>query len=513
MRRTWSGRSAAAIAALCLVGAGCSSTAQHPVAPVAPAVPLTAPEAPPKAFKTNGSKQVPAQAAPPVAPPGGAVSGTAVATAERAAAAAFLAAAPRRSEQVVEASRQAPVGPGVTADTISFGIRIQHPNRSMVRLLGNEDAGSFTPEERKAMHRAAAAAINAAGGILGRRVRPVFWEFASSDYDSFAEQERAGCTYFTEEKEVFAVLGVAMNGLTECMERHGVVSFNTAFSHLDVDLYRRYRHVVAPTAMSLDRQAALYVNGLVHQGFFRPGDRVGFVTWDDPIYERVVTRVLKPALERAGVSLTDEARVQPLEDESDIPRAIADAESVIVRFKHKGINKLLMLDHTGGIKTFMDLAEKHDYRPTYGLYSLTGGAHDAPAEQLRGAVGVGWLPLSDIDVKAGLRTAPEAARRCRDLMHAHGLKPYDNYLPAVTATTACDFWLFMKMAIEAGAPAITPDSAVRGAERVGRAFGPGQTFASWLGPGRHDGVAAYRHFRFFMGCECFRYTSGLYRAP
>jgi len=407
------------------------------------------------------------------------------------------------------------MGPGVSRDTIAFGVRIPQGGWSPASL-GLQPAESVGPTERKAMHRVLAAAVNSAGGILGRDVRPVFWEFDPRDYSSFAESEQAACEYFTDEEPVFALLGAGLDGLTECMEARGRVTYQPSFTALDRVLYRRYRHVVGAAAMSLDRQAAVYITGLHAQGFFEGRDRVGLVAWDEPVYERVIDRVVYPALARIGVELAGDARVRRPENEAEYPQAVAEAQTVIERFENDGINKVLALDHTGeGVPVFMKLADARGYRPRYGLYSLTGGGHglkDDAREQLHGSVGVGWIPLQDIALKAGLRAAPESTRRCRRLMEANGLDLFDDYSSAQVASTACDFWLFLKAAIEAGGPAVTADSAVIGAESLGAAFSPAMTFASRLAAGRRDGVAAVRYFRFFKACDCFRYTSGLYKA-
>lgn len=507
----------AAVAAL-FVAAACSSTAQdlRPEAATAPPSPLAAVGATPEPFK--GASDVAGSTTPEPQkrhpqPTAGVSRGAASASAT--AAEEYVAAAPPASPAAVEASRRAPTGPGVSRDTISFGVRIPR-NGWSPSTFGLEPAESLTPSERKEMHRVLAAAVNSAGGILGRSVRPVFWEFDTRDYSSFAEAQQAACEYFTREESVFALLGAGLDGLTECMERNGRVTYQPSFTAFDLVLYRRYRHVVGAAAMSLDRQAALYIAGLDAQGFFGARDRVGLVTWDDPVYARVVDRVVYPALTRIGVELAADARVRPPKDEAGYPQAVSEAQTVVERFKSEGINKVLALDHTGsGLQVFMNLAEARDYRPKYGLYSLTGGGQALKAKarkQLHGALGVGWIPLQDIDLEAGLRAAPEATGRCRRLMEANDLDLFDDYLSAQMAATACDFWLFLKAAIEAGGPAVTADSAVAGAESLGASFSPAMTFASRFGPGRRDGVAAVRYFRFFTRCDCFRYTSGLYNA-
>jgi hypothetical protein len=493
------------IVVLAVLAAACSSTAQNAAVPEAVDVPdpeavAESPRAfdPPTDPSSRARTKSPSVARGPSSP-------TEVAR-------DFVASVHAPNEAVLEASKVAQMGPGVTEDTITLGVPVVHDLAEALDALGVQDTAVVSPTEWKKAHRLVVRAINQTGGVLGRKLVPLFLDYRFGDYSSREERLDAMCRYFTEEHEVLAV---EAEGLSSCMESAGGINFISAGRQLGLDTYAEYPHSLGPLAMSLDRIAANLVHALNAQDFFGAHDRVGLLSWDTPAYDRAIDLVLKPALEEIGVELAAEAQVAPAENEADYPRAIADGESVVVRFKQERINKLMLLGTYRGRNKFMELAEKHQYRPTYGLYTHTGsdgGLDDTLERQLWGSVGVGWVPVTDVPTQDGLAASP-AARRCYALMDAGGLGHlYDHGDLAWYAAGICDFWLFFKAAIEAGGPAITADTVVDGAARMGDTFTPAHTFATRMGPARPDGVAAVRYFRYFRGCKCFQYTSPLYRA-
>lgn len=414
--------------------------------------------------------------------------------------------------KVPERVTDAPMGPGVTRRTITLADAYPKDLNEIFSSIGYEDGSAMTPREWGVATRAVADAINASGGILGRRLRWLVRYYNVSDYSTFEEQERSHCTYFTEEREVFA-MRIGSEESTACIERRGGISLLGAFSSFDRQMYAQYPHAVAPGGISLDRHAALLVNGLYAQGFFESEDRIGLVTWGGAArFDRVVDRVLEPALESHGLTLTAQARIPELQGVSDIPRAQADVRREALRFKNLDIEKVIFLDNGEPSTHFIKAAEEQGYRPRFGFASLSGGAYERPANLLEGSMSVGWLPTQDLDVARGLRISPPATHRCRELLEAAGLEVYDTYWSAQQANTLCDHALFLKAAIEAGGPAITADSFIAGVESLGRSFESANVFATRFAPGRHDGVAAFRYVRWFGDCDCFRYTSPLYRA-
>lgn len=85
---------------------------------------------------------------------------------------------------------------GVSADTIKLGISIFD-----LSAIGRDNG------DVPAKYQAAIDAINSSGGVLGRKIEPVFAEFSPLDTAS----ADAACVQLTQDEEVFAVVG-AQNG-------------------------------------------------------------------------------------------------------------------------------------------------------------------------------------------------------------------------------------------------------------------------------------------------------------
>ncbi|WTW91959.1 ABC transporter substrate-binding protein [Streptomycetaceae bacterium NBC_01309] len=94
----------------------------------------------------------------------------------------------------------AAVSPGVTADSIKVGIA--YPDLDAVKAFVNVDNGDY-----EATFRALIDKVNAAGGIHGRKIVPVFGKV--NPISPSAAQET--CLKLTQDEKVFAVLG-AFNG-------------------------------------------------------------------------------------------------------------------------------------------------------------------------------------------------------------------------------------------------------------------------------------------------------------
>lgn len=402
-------------------------------------------------------------------------------------------------------------GPGVTSSTITIGVPLP---RGVFR---DDDAVA----RHKRWYQAAARSVNAAGGARGRALRFQFWEFSDQDYATYEQRDAAWCEQFTETTPVFAVVvgNGGTPGLIACLARRGVLAVYGPTSQWDSLSFQRFPNLVAPTGLSLERQAAVYSQSLVEQGFFQSGDRVGLISWDEPHHDRAVAQVIAPTLERADVGVIDHARVEPPRSWSDNARAIADGEAIIARWQQQGINKaMLFLDRSAAI-VFMNLALSHNYHPAYGLVGGFSGATEgvpktsgltSASTQLRGAMGVGWTPASDISWTTGL-TMPPATERCRSSMRASGAE-YQGEDDAFWGSFACDATAFLAAAIEAGGTSITMDSFRKGMEKLGTGFASAQTFATRFTGGRRDGAAGYRPYSWDGGCGCFQYTAPPYDA-
>lgn len=411
---------------------------------------------------------------------------------------AFVAGAPSSpTAPSPQAQRNARFGPGVSGKAIRLGVVVPEPIPEWGRLLYPE---TIAPDY-KTVWRIVIEAINSTGGILGRKIEPVY-------VPEGPEEEI--CTHFTEEEHVIAVAGPLWHTSASCLDRAGIVPLVQAFT-LESDFYRDAPHALTPLGISQFRLTPLYIEGLYQQGFFDGEPRIGLIRWDTPPYPDLTEQVVKPMLARYGLEIQEELVITSPQQTHQIANAQAEGRSGVQRFKRAGIDRVLTLDESSWIlPEFTDYAEAQDYHPRYGLHSLNGGEWSMERNQLNGAMGIGWMPWRDLEPKDAYRHGSDGARRCHDLMTAAGEgRQMDTYYEALSVARICDHGLLLKAAVEAGAPSITQASIVAGAESLGTSFSSANTLSNRFEPGRHEGVAAIRYLRWFVRCQCFRYTSDL----
>src|SRR5205085_2981766 len=127
---------------------------------------------------------------------------------------------------------------------------------------------------------------------------------------------------------------------------------------------------------------------------------------------------------------------------------------------------------------------------------------NAPAEQLTGSIGIGWLPASDIYYKE----------------IAHGVNPAEDLCYAITKRNGdevkryCDGLFFLKAALDR-APVFTPAGLRAAVEALGTSYNSPWTFATRFGPGRYDGAHQARSLAFVDSCACYRYSGNPIEVP
>lgn len=476
--------------------AGCSSTAQvngdvdPDVAMVEEvAAPQTLESLPPSASTTGIGRKDPTIAAVPEA----------AEIALRSAESAFVASAPPSPTTVPRTAMDH--GPGVTDRVIRIGAPLIGQEPELFDTLGYDE--TLRPDFAR-VWRIVTRAINANGGILGRRLEVVLLPGEPS-----AEQV---CTRFTEEVPVIAVIGHE-TGAASCLSRAGTASISHTYA-LEPEDYRRVPHLVAPLGITLQRANRLYIDGLYQQGFFDGDHKIGIIRWDTPGYASLSNKVVRPALARYGLEVEEEVAIHNPETDEQIAQSLAEGWSSVQTFKDAGVDRMLTLDvATYILPHFTKFAKQQEYHPRYGLNSLNGGEWELERDQLEGAMGIGWMPWLDLEPRDAYRHGSEGARRCKDLMVAAGAsEEMDTYNEGIWTSSICDGALLLKAAIEAGGPNITADSIVAGVETLGTSFQASNTLMTRFGPGRHEGPAAIRLLRWFTGCQCFRYTSDLFDA-
>lgn len=368
------------------------------------------------------------------------------------------------------------------------------------------DGGSDTP--------AVADYINATGGIDGRPIELRLREYDTTDgrpYDvTFAEV----CNTFAEGKRPVAVITIANDDeLAPCLASKGIPMINdwpTAGTVAFQDLHAG--HFFQPGSLALERFASPYVRTLAEENFFRGGARVALLRYSDAYTDAAVDSALRPALKQADVRLVAEEAVPYTRSVNDISGLLSRVGSAIVRFRAANVNRVISVDNTGQlIGLFMQAAEPQGYHPRYGLSSLNSPLFlrsSLPPDPLRGAVGIGWSPITDV-AATDEGAVPQARVTCTQIFERAGVRELGDRSAygQFGAYSRCSNLLMLRTALER--VDASSAAAMRTAlEALGGRHQSAVAMQSELSRSRHDGAQAYRVLRFVDGCNCFRYDGG-----
>jgi hypothetical protein len=399
----------------------------------------------------------------------------------------------------------ATVAGAVSTTVVKLGFFISDDASAIYKALGINGA-SHTREESRAIWQAVIDQVNARGGLGGRRIVPSYF-FITSDSGSNASRSQAACTLFTQDVKVFAVVidGATDLSMEACLARHRTPAIDvgqTSYPYDDVDLSALAPYLYLPGRLSMSRFAT-YVDRLAAGGFFAPGSKVGLLRFDLPDQQRTARDVIEPALRRHGLRLDADFAFTPVEGTGDLPRAADESSAAVLQLRTRGVDRVLFLGSGLSLPyVFPTVAESQQYRPRYGITTDDGPefmAGNVPAAQLKGAMAVGWEPQYDVVDSQRVLAGQPVWRQCARAMQKAGFSERDG--------RRCTAIYFLEQALR-GAPQLTPQALRAGADRLGSRAYSTQSYLTFFGPGRYDGVRAVRLLRFEDSCTCFRFASG-----
>lgn len=399
----------------------------------------------------------------------------------------------------LERTRAVPAG-----GTIAIGYPTFDDSGAALSAFGISGASIGDPEAQMAV---VVKALNARGGILGRRVVAVPHDFpalgASSDPEGTAT---AACAEWSE-KKVFAVVNVSPNAaMRSCLAKAGIplvtsLGISSAASVFGDTLPGVY----APSAMSIDRSVRAVVDRLVARKFFtgwdpatgRPGPqpvKIGMQSFDTPDGQHVVA-VTRKALAAHGLTLDEvEAHGTEVSDNS------SSTSSAVLRFRANGITHVFDAN-----LVFFQTADSQGYRPRYAIQDTINTpallAQNVGASQLHGSMGAGYLPAYEAEDAPDV--SPEATR-CLTLMREAG----QDTAPTIARAYMlhyCDALAFLEKALTSAGTV-----SVRGLRDGAAALGsvPSHvTYGTRITAARRDGATRIRDFEYVDACTCFRHPS------
>lgn len=401
-------------------------------------------------------------------------------------------------------------GPGSGAP-IRLGLVV--PSGDPARAFG----ASIQSEDYPVIAKAVVEDLNQRGGLGGRRVEAVIREASQDDQSQEAQTRQAAeiCESLTSDAKVNLVAAAGNSGAfygAACYAQHQTPLLTPGFV-LDDAMMRQFAPwLLPPTGANITTVAAELPRQLARQGVLTK--KIGILAFDLPQARRAVEETLKPAIARSGGKVLQTVYMQV--SYQDVG---AQVSSAVLRFKAEGIDLVLPSFATGGGVTgiFMHEAETQAYRPKYGLSSLDApivvdDTLKAPESQLRNAVGVGYDPTRDVPQNQQQPSRNE--RRCWDMVNERLGTSYNNRTATggngFAALEMCQLVWQLEAALAPWKGRGFVPGAVRGAiEALGTSHTPVWLPAARFAPGRADGSAVQREFRFdAKGCGCFTYRGG-----
>ena len=403
-------------------------------------------------------------------------------------------------------------GPGVTDTTIALGIPYCSDCSAADAALG---ADGEDPGDTRRYYQAALDEVNSRGGVLGRKLVPVFHEISASDNINAAAQ--AACETFTKDNEVAAIFFRGEISY-ECAKKAGIMVVGQGGSG---PLFQRYPNLFEPGGVRLERLAAATVKGMVAAGWHKPTQkwptgRIGLITWQDNDYEFAVKQGWLPAMKASGLSATDVRYIVVPQSDKSIADSSAAINSAVLAFREQGIDHVFIGDGPAGIfrgggltLQFLNAAKSQRYFPRYGFNSNNAPGNDAlPADQQVGMIAVDSSDFERANDE-GIPVNPQR-ERCYAVMKKNNLKATDGRATGILAVSICDIAWFTEAVFKRATTGTTLPRVIAAAESLGTSYRTPFSFGNRIGPGQHDGEALFRNARFDEGCSCMKYTSKPY---
>jgi ABC-type branched-subunit amino acid transport system substrate-binding protein len=379
---------------------------------------------------------------------------------------------------------------GITRDAIKLGVLIPSDNSSAAggtsfsSVIGSpkQQWGAYLDE------------LNAKGGILGRKVEPVFREYDGLNLDA----QRAACVYLTEQAKVFAIVnsgGFYGDPILCVTQQHKTPFLGQAGEALD--FYQKSNGLYFSTTPNKDRVLRNMVAVAAHDGVFK-GKTVGLLSREG-IDAIPVDQSLKPALKAAGVKLTYEARISSDDSaaQSQIPLEVQQMRS----------NKVDFIMLTTGLivaNVFVQQADSQRYTPQYMTSDFASGGSDVytigmPAS-FQGAIT--YTALRTGEARVGM-AEPVQDAACRKVFERRTGKKLDRTTTEYSLTvTACGILTEFAQGMRTAGVNPTRRLLSAGLQAIGSFAVPFSGAGSWS-QGKFDAPDVVRRGTWKSDCKCW----------
>ena len=410
-------------------------------------------------------------------------------------------------------------GPGVTSTAVRLGFIYVSNSQAANNAFGVHvaDVGNEQAEEQALVDY-----MNKHGGIGGRQIQPVYVNYNNAQAETDPTIGEEACKSFTEDYHVFAVIAGAGppddSAANACFAQAGTMNFDPSGAVPDLGFLKQASpYIWASEDSALDRTMRWEISGLQSRGFFNSTEKLGVVSAQDAVNERVYQQVTLPGLEAAGVNAKNiDNREVPHDTLSDTANTM---KQVVAAYQIEGINNVIF--QGGGIDgggsyalLFMLDAESQHFAPRYGLSSDDAPvalAQNVPQDQLVNALSVGTQPAVDTDDQHyGQWPYTRDQKTCAAIEASVFTTSTQEGALAIIAYCDAMFELQEGAAALVGQPLnaqLWADQAMKLGSNV---FDAG-LYSRYVGPGHWDAAGGYRLLHAVQNCEgssaCFEYDN------
>lgn len=402
------------------------------------------------------------------------------------------------------------VGPGITKTTIFVAMGYSSDQNEANAAIGVNNQRRDARDYANVMIEH----VNATGGVAGRKLAPIYYNFKSTDDGNAADE--AACSHWTQDNKSFVFLAGG-EILWSCSLKAGAVNLSGGVA--SGKTYTRYPNLISPLGFRLERLTAATVNGLAKLNYFKPTPewptgKLGLLTWDDITYVDGIKTGSLPALKRLGITPTDIRYIKTPQSLGAFSESSAAVSNAVLRFKEQGIDHVMIQDGPAGVcggtclsLLFLQNADTQKYYPRYGFNSLNSpGTPLLPPRPQRGMLALSW---ADYDPSQDVPGRPNTRRdECFKIMKAKGIE-VSGAQAQVDAGGACNSFWFIQETLNK-ATSLTAAGVVAAAESLGGSFRSPLAYSTRLTAEQHDGIDGVRNSFFDDGCECMKFVGGVY---
>jgi ABC-type branched-subunit amino acid transport system substrate-binding protein len=359
-------------------------------------------------------------------------------------------------------------------------------------------AAGLSPDQQQSAYDAYFNAINAAGGINGRRVVGTYATVDISNPDS----QRAACLTFTQDKKVFAVLaGPGFYNGAQCVASENRTPLVIGDSQgLPTEWVTQAGGLMATMFAASTRMMSTFVENLDGLGALR-GRSIGIVSDESDAGRLARDTALLPALAQRGYSATYVTKLS-----ADTATAATQVPIEVQKMRSAGVNTVLVLTNALYMVQFAQAASAQGFKPSY-LVPDWGAASDAGYENMPADFDGTWISaVTTTDYNAGQPDSPAEAS-CRQTYESatgdHLTRENSGSALRMDFTLiACDLVATFTRAATAAGTNLTRATFANGLQSLGpftlSYWGPGS-----FGDGKLEYSDAVRANRWSAGCKCW----------